>query len=61
MLNQIFKSTQIAASRRKHLKSDVWTLWLDIAIWSLSQKENSILAFYLYWGIDVICFIATFL
>jgi hypothetical protein len=36
-------STQIAASRRKHLKSDVWTLWLDIAIWSLSQKENSII------------------
>jgi hypothetical protein len=31
-------STQIAASRRKNLKSDVWTLWLDIAIWSLSQK-----------------------
>jgi hypothetical protein len=23
-------STQIAASRRKNLKSDVWTLWLDI-------------------------------
>ena len=31
-------STQIAAFRRKNLKSDVWTLWLDIAIWSLSQK-----------------------
>ena len=33
-------STQIAASRRKNLKSDVWTLWLDIAIWSLSQKVS---------------------
>jgi hypothetical protein len=31
-------STQIAASRVKNLKGDVWTLWLDIAIWSLSQK-----------------------
>ena len=47
-------STQIAASRRKYLKSDVWTLWLDIEIWSLSQKgklDFSILP------IDVICFI----
>jgi ABC-type iron transport system FetAB permease component len=51
-------STQIAASRRKNLKSDVWTLWLDIAIWSLSQKvkfDFSILP------IDVICFMGTFL
>jgi uncharacterized membrane protein YtjA (UPF0391 family) len=31
-------STQIAASRRKNLKSDVWKLWLEIAIWSLSHK-----------------------
>ena len=51
-------STQIAASRRKNLKSDVWTLWLDIAIWSLSQKgklDFSILP------IDVICLMGTFL
>ena len=51
-------STQIAASRRKNLKSDVWTLWLDIAMWSLSQKgklDFSILP------IDVICFMCTFL
>jgi hypothetical protein len=51
-------STQIAASRRKNLKSNVWTLCLDIAIWSLSQKgklDFSILP------IDVICFMGTFL
>jgi hypothetical protein len=49
-------STQIAASRRTNLKSDVWTLWLDIAIWSLSQKgklDFSILP------TDVICFMGT--
>jgi hypothetical protein len=51
-------STQIALSRRKNLRSDVWTLWLDIAIWSLSQKgklDFSILP------IDVICFMGTLL
>jgi ABC-type iron transport system FetAB permease component len=51
-------STQIATSCRKNLKSDVWTLWLDIAIWSLLQKgklDFSILP------IDVICFMGTFL
>jgi hypothetical protein len=49
-------STQIAASRRENLKGDVWTLWLDIAIWSLSHKgklDFSILP------IDVICFMGT--
>jgi hypothetical protein len=47
-------ATQIAASRRKNLKSDVWTLWLDKAIWSLSQKgklDFSILP------IDVSCYL----
>ena len=39
-------STQIAASRRKNLKSDVWTLWLDSNLVT-RKKENSILAFYL--------------
>jgi ABC-type iron transport system FetAB permease component len=51
-------STQIAASRRKNLKSDVWTLWLDIAIWSLSQKGKLDLSIL---PIDVICFMGTFL
>ena len=51
-------STQIAASRRKNLKSDVWKLWLEIAIWSLSHKgklDFSILP------MDVICLMGTFL
>jgi ABC-type iron transport system FetAB permease component len=49
-------STQIAASGRQNLKSDVWTLWLDIAIWSQKGKlDFSILP------IDVICFMGTFL
>jgi hypothetical protein len=51
-------STEIAASSRENRKSNVWTLCLDIAIWSLSQKgklDFSILP------IDVICFMGTFL
>ena len=51
-------STQIAASRRKNLKCDIWTLWLDIVIWSLMQKgkpDFSILP------VDIICFMGTFL
>ena len=54
-------STQIAASRRKKLKSDVWTLWLDIAIWSLSAVSQKGKLDFSILPIDVICFMGTFL